>query len=78
MTLPPPCAGSSRGSAVISPEDDSLLTDRRPSSHRRTQDTNNTYIGEIDGRFSFSQGEDYVRVEVGRHGVLLGRGSGVL
>ncbi|XP_064394287.1 uncharacterized protein LOC135341614 isoform X2 [Halichondria panicea] len=60
--------GSSRGSAVISPEDDSLLTDRRPSSHRRTQDTNNTYIGEIDGRFSFSQGEDYVRVEINTDG----------
>ena len=35
-------------------------------STRTTGDTNNTFIGEIDGRFSFSEGDggDYIRVEV--------------
>ncbi len=54
------------------------MTDGRPSSsphHSRTRDTSNTFIGEIDGRFSFSHAEDYVRVEVGSNGVRVEVGS---
>ena len=82
ITLSPPCADLSSPdpeSSLFSPEEESVMTDGRPSSsshHSRTRDTSNTFIGEIDGRFSFSHAEDYVRVEVG-NGVRVEVGNGV-
>ena len=44
--------------------EDSVQVDGGPTG--RSRDSSNTFIGEIDGRFSISEGnvEDYIRVEV--------------
>ena len=59
---------------MIFPEEESVISDGHRSS--RVRDTNNTFIGEIDGRFSFSgsPADDYVRVDVRRHLIILGTG----